>query len=164
MLGTLHTTNAAKTIDRIIDQFPADRQSQVRVMLSESLRGVIAQTLCKKVGGGRVAAREILLSIPALLIAIVYPFFKRFFALPQAFLGIAFSFGIPMAFAAAFDRAGFAAFDVHMSDIIGGRATLDAYSGIVAGGGFSYGDVLGAGEEAHHRQEGDGAEDRRSGF
>ena len=48
--------------------------------------------------------------------------------------------------AAAFDRAGFAAFDVHMSDIIGGRATLDAYSGIVAGGGFSYGDVLGAGE------------------
>ena len=48
--------------------------------------------------------------------------------------------------AAAFDRAGFAAFDVHMSDIIGGRANLDAYSGIVAGGGFSYGDVLGAGE------------------
>ncbi|HVR93274.1 MAG TPA: phosphoribosylformylglycinamidine synthase subunit PurQ, partial [Casimicrobiaceae bacterium] len=48
--------------------------------------------------------------------------------------------------AAAFDRAGFAAFDVHMSDIIGGRATLEAYSGIVAGGGFSYGDVLGAGE------------------
>jgi phosphoribosylformylglycinamidine synthase len=48
--------------------------------------------------------------------------------------------------AAAFDRAGFAAFDVHMSDIIAGRATLDAYSGIVAGGGFSYGDVLGAGE------------------
>jgi len=48
--------------------------------------------------------------------------------------------------AAAFDRAGFAAFDVHMSDIIEGRATLDDYSGIVAGGGFSYGDVLGAGE------------------
>jgi phosphoribosylformylglycinamidine synthase len=48
--------------------------------------------------------------------------------------------------AAAFDRAGFAAFDVHMSDIIGGRAALDDYSGIVAGGGFSYGDVLGAGE------------------
>jgi twitching motility protein PilT len=65
VFGTLHTTTAASTIDRIIDQFPADRQSQIRVMLSESLRGVIAQTLCKKIGGGRVAAREILLSIPA---------------------------------------------------------------------------------------------------
>jgi twitching motility protein PilT len=65
VFGTLHTTTAASTIDRIIDQFPADRQSQVRVMLSESMRGVIAQTLCKKIGGGRVAAREILLSIPA---------------------------------------------------------------------------------------------------
>jgi twitching motility protein PilT len=65
VFGTLHTTTAASTVDRIIDQFPADRQSQVRVMLSESLRGVIAQTLCRKVGGGRIAAREILLSIPA---------------------------------------------------------------------------------------------------
>jgi twitching motility protein PilT len=65
VFGTLHTTTAASTIDRIIDQFPADRQSQVRVMLSESLRGVIAQTLCKRMGGGRVAAREVLLSIPA---------------------------------------------------------------------------------------------------
>ena len=65
VFGTLHTTTAASTIDRIIDQFPADRQAQVRVMLSESLRGVIAQTLCKKIGGGRVAAREVLLSIPA---------------------------------------------------------------------------------------------------
>jgi twitching motility protein PilT len=65
VFGTLHTTTAASTVDRIIDQFPADRQSQVRVMLSESLRGVIAQTLCKGIGGGRVAAREILLSIPA---------------------------------------------------------------------------------------------------
>ena len=65
VFGTLHTTTAASTIDRIIDQFPPDRQSQVRVMLSESLRGVIAQTLCKKIGGGRVAAREILLTIPA---------------------------------------------------------------------------------------------------
>jgi len=65
VFGTLHTTTASSTIDRIIDQFPADRQSQVRVMLSESLRGVIAQTLCRKVGGGRVAAREILLTIPA---------------------------------------------------------------------------------------------------
>ena len=65
VFGMLHTTTASSTIDRIIDQFPADRQSQVRVMLSESLRGVIAQTLCKKIGGGRVAAREVLLSIPA---------------------------------------------------------------------------------------------------
>jgi twitching motility protein PilT len=65
VFGTLHTTTAASTVDRIIDQFPPDRQSQVRVMLSESLRGVIAQTLCKKIGGGRVAAREILLTIPA---------------------------------------------------------------------------------------------------
>ncbi len=65
VFGTLHTTTAASTIDRLIDQFPADRQAQIRVMLSESLKGVISQTLCKKVGGGRVAAREILLSLPA---------------------------------------------------------------------------------------------------
>jgi twitching motility protein PilT len=62
VFGTLHTTTAAGTVDRIIDQFPADRQEQIRVMLAESLKGVISQTLCKKVGGGRVAAREILLS------------------------------------------------------------------------------------------------------
>jgi twitching motility protein PilT len=66
VFGTLHTNTAQSTVDRIIDQFPADRQSQVRVMLSESLRGVIAQTLCKKVGGGRVAALEILLVVPAI--------------------------------------------------------------------------------------------------
>ncbi|HEX7979321.1 MAG TPA: type IV pilus twitching motility protein PilT [Gemmatimonadaceae bacterium] len=65
VFGTLHTTTAAGTIDRIIDQFPADRQSQIRVMLAESLKGVISQTLCKKIGGGRVAAREVLLSITA---------------------------------------------------------------------------------------------------
>jgi twitching motility protein PilT len=65
VFGTLHTTTAASTVDRIIDQFPADRQSQVRVMLSESLKGVIAQVLCRKIGGGRVAAKEVLLSIPA---------------------------------------------------------------------------------------------------
>ena len=65
VFGTLHTTTAASTIDRIIDQFPPDRQEQIRVMLSESLKGVIAQTLCKKIGGGRVAAMEILLSTPA---------------------------------------------------------------------------------------------------
>jgi twitching motility protein PilT len=66
VFGTLHTTTAASTVDRIIDQFPADRQAQIRVMLSESLKGVISQTLCKKVGGGRVAAREILLTTPAI--------------------------------------------------------------------------------------------------
>ena len=61
VFGTLHTTTAASTVDRVIDQFPADRQAQIRVMLSESLRGVIAQTLCRKIGGGRVAALEVLL-------------------------------------------------------------------------------------------------------
>ncbi len=65
VFGTLHTTTAPSTVDRIIDQFPADRQSQIRVMLSESLKGVISQTLCRKIGGGRVAAREILLATPA---------------------------------------------------------------------------------------------------
>src|SRR3989475_1346453 len=66
VFGTLHTTTAASTVDRMIDQFPADRQSQIRVMLSESLKGVISQMLCKKIGGGRVAAREILLTKPAI--------------------------------------------------------------------------------------------------
>ncbi|HTN53721.1 MAG TPA: type IV pilus twitching motility protein PilT [Anaeromyxobacter sp.] len=61
VFGTLHTNTAPSTVDRIIDQFPADRQAQIRMMLSESLKGVIAQTLCKKIGGGRVAALEILL-------------------------------------------------------------------------------------------------------
>jgi twitching motility protein PilT len=65
VFGTLHTTTAASTVDRIIDQFPADRQAQVRTMLAESLRGVVAQVLCRKIGGGRVAAREILLVTPA---------------------------------------------------------------------------------------------------
>src|SRR5690606_34269171 len=66
VFGTLHTTTAASTVERIIDQFPGDRQSQIRVMLSESLRGVVAQTLLRKIGGGRVAAREILLTTPAI--------------------------------------------------------------------------------------------------
>lgn len=61
VFGTLHTTTAASTVDRMIDQFPADRQPQIRLMLSESLKGVVAQTLCKKIGGGRVAALEVLL-------------------------------------------------------------------------------------------------------
>ena len=66
VFGTLHTTTAASTIDRIIDQFPTDRQQQIRVMLSESLKGVIAQTLLPKIGGGRVAALEVLIITPAI--------------------------------------------------------------------------------------------------
>lgn len=66
VFGTLHTTTAISTVDRIIDQFPADRQQQIRVMLSESLKGVIAQTLLPKKGGGRVAALEILIVTPAI--------------------------------------------------------------------------------------------------
>ena len=61
VFGTLHTTTAPSTVDRIIDQFPADQQSQIRVMLSESLKGVIAQNLLRTKDGKRVAAHEILL-------------------------------------------------------------------------------------------------------
>jgi twitching motility protein PilT len=61
VFGTLHTTTAPSTVDRIIDQFPTDRQTQIRVMLSETLKGVVAQTLCRKVGGGRIAAYEVLI-------------------------------------------------------------------------------------------------------
>jgi twitching motility protein PilT len=64
VFGTLHTSSAPSTVDRIIDQFPADRQSQVRVMLSESLKGVISQMLCKKIGGGRVPVMEVLITTP----------------------------------------------------------------------------------------------------
>jgi twitching motility protein PilT len=65
VFGTLHTTTAVSTVNRLIDQFPPDRQAQIRVMLSESLKGVVAQILLKRIGGGRVAAYEILLGIPA---------------------------------------------------------------------------------------------------
>ena len=66
VFGTLHTSTAASTIDRVIDQFPADRQDQIRMMLSVSLKGVIAQTLLKRADGkGRVAAFEILVVTPA---------------------------------------------------------------------------------------------------
>jgi twitching motility protein PilT len=66
VFGTLHTTSAKSTVDRMIDQFPPEQQEQIRVMLAESLRGVIAQVLCKKKGGGgRVAAYEILIMNPA---------------------------------------------------------------------------------------------------
>ena len=66
VFGTLHTSSAAKTIDRIIDVFPAGEKSMVRSMLSESLRAVISQTLLKKVGGGRIAAHEIMIGTPAI--------------------------------------------------------------------------------------------------
>ncbi len=66
VFGTLHTTSAAKTIDRVVDVFPGEEKSMVRSMLSESLQAVISQTLLKKIGGGRVAAHEIMLGTPAI--------------------------------------------------------------------------------------------------
>jgi twitching motility protein PilT len=66
VFGTLHTTSAAKTINRVIDVFPAAEKGMVRSMLSESLQAVISQTLLKKIGGGRVAAHEIMMGIPAI--------------------------------------------------------------------------------------------------
>ena len=66
VFGTLHTTSAAKTIDRVVDVFPAEEKSMVRSMLSESLQAVISQTLMKKNGGGRVAAHEIMIGTPAI--------------------------------------------------------------------------------------------------
>ncbi|HUP25370.1 MAG TPA: type IV pilus twitching motility protein PilT [Thermoanaerobaculia bacterium] len=65
VLGTLHTSTAPSTIERLVDQFPGDRQGQVRLMLADSLRAVIAQTLLKRIGGGRVAAHEVLMTTPA---------------------------------------------------------------------------------------------------
>ncbi len=61
VFATLHTNNATKTVDRIIDAFPADEQNQIRIMLAESLRGIVSQLLCQKVGGGRIAVHEILM-------------------------------------------------------------------------------------------------------
>lgn len=66
VFGTLHTSSAPSTVDRIIDQFPSEEQNQVRTMLSGSLKGVIAQMLCKKRGGGRVAALEVMFGVPAI--------------------------------------------------------------------------------------------------
>ena len=66
VFGTLHTTSAAKTIDRVVDVFPAQEKDMVRSMLSESLQAVISQTLMKKIGGGRVAAHEIMIGTPAI--------------------------------------------------------------------------------------------------
>jgi twitching motility protein PilT len=65
VFGTLHTSSAPKTVDRIIDVFPPNQQAQVRAMLSESIEAIITQTLCKKIGGGRVAALEILIGTTA---------------------------------------------------------------------------------------------------
>ncbi len=66
VFGTLHTTSAAKTIDRVVDVFPAEEKEMVRSMLSESLQAVVSQTLLKKNGGGRVAAHEIMIGTPAI--------------------------------------------------------------------------------------------------
>src|SRR5450432_3005886 len=66
VFGTLHTSSAAKTIDRIVDVFPAAEKEMVRSMLSESLRAVISQTLLKRIGGGRIAAHEIMIGTPAI--------------------------------------------------------------------------------------------------
>jgi len=66
VFGTLHTTSAAKTIDRVVDVFPAEEKSMVRSMLSESLQAVISQTLMKKMGGGRIAAHEIMIGTAAI--------------------------------------------------------------------------------------------------
>ena len=66
VFGTLHTSSAPKTIDRVIDVFPANQQEQVRAMLAESIQCVITQTLCKKIGGGRVAALEIMVGTTAI--------------------------------------------------------------------------------------------------
>ena len=66
VFGTPHTSSAAKTIDRVVDVFPAAEKSMVRSMLSESLKAVISQTLLKKIGGGRVAAHEIMIGTPAI--------------------------------------------------------------------------------------------------
>ncbi len=66
VFGTLHTTSAAKTIDRVVDVFPAAEKAMVRSMLSESLRAVISQSLLKKIGGGRAAANEIMIGTPAI--------------------------------------------------------------------------------------------------
>ena len=66
VFGTLHTTSAAKTIDRIIDVFPSAEKDMIRSMLSESLQAVISQTLLKKIGGGRIAAHEIMVGTPAI--------------------------------------------------------------------------------------------------
>ena len=65
VFATLHTSSAPKSVDRIIDAFPTEQQNQVRTMFAESLQAIVTQTLCKKVGGGRIAACEVLMGVPA---------------------------------------------------------------------------------------------------
>lgn len=65
VFGTLHTVNATKTLDRIIDQFPTNQQSQIRIQLSESILAVVSQVLLKKQGGGRIASFEVMIGTPA---------------------------------------------------------------------------------------------------
>ncbi|MGE4490210.1 MAG: PilT/PilU family type 4a pilus ATPase [Kiritimatiellales bacterium] len=65
VMATLHTNTATSTIDRVIDKFPGDRQNQIRTLLANTLTGVIAQTLCKRMDGGRAAAAEVLIATPA---------------------------------------------------------------------------------------------------
>jgi twitching motility protein PilT len=65
VFATLHTSSAPKSVDRIIDAFPTEQQNQVRTMFAESLQAIITQSLCKKIGGGRIAACEILMGVPA---------------------------------------------------------------------------------------------------
>lgn len=66
VFGTLHTSSAHGTIDRIINQFPTEKQQQIRLMLADGLKGVISQMLCKKIGGGRVPAMEIMVASPSI--------------------------------------------------------------------------------------------------
>jgi twitching motility protein PilT len=66
VFGTLHTRNAPSTVDRIIDVFPADQQDQIKVLLANTIEGVISQQLLPKLGGGRVASLEIMIGIPAI--------------------------------------------------------------------------------------------------
>ena len=79
VFGTLHTSSAAKTVDRIVDVFPAAEKEMVRAMMSESLRAVISQTLLKKIGGGRIAAHEIMIGTPAILAISMAPCLNSYF-------------------------------------------------------------------------------------
>ncbi|MCK5878040.1 MAG: Flp pilus assembly complex ATPase component TadA, partial [Candidatus Marithrix sp.] len=66
VFGTLHTASAAKTIDRIVEVFPTAEKSTIRTMVSESIQAIVAQSLLKKIGGGRIAVHEILVGTPAI--------------------------------------------------------------------------------------------------
>ena len=66
VFGTLHTSSAPATVDRVINQFPADRQQQIRMMLADGLKGVVSQVLCRRIGGGRVPAMEVMIGTPSI--------------------------------------------------------------------------------------------------